>query len=103
MSREELMQQYEDTFGIDIPRGPAVKVEASVYFSAPVNTVADLRALVARLDEFQVSDESGVECDRATIWVEAALGDVTPIQCGCSVGGPYPVDFLVMNHDCPEA
>ena len=103
MSREELMQQYEDMFGIDIPREPEVKVEASVFFSAPVFTVADLRALVKKLDEFQVSDESGVECDRAMVWVEAAVGEVGTIQCGCTVGGPYPVDFLVANHDCPEA
>lgn len=97
------MEQYEDMFGVDITPEPEVRVDASVIFSAPVATVADLRALVRKLDEFQVSDESGVECDRASIWVEAALGGVGPIQCGCTIGGPYPVDFLVMNHDCPEA
>jgi len=112
VSREELMQQYEDMFGIDlsikeddievVSEESTVSVSASVYFTAPVATVADLRALVKRLDEFQVLDESAVESDRASIWVEAALGGVTPIQCACSTGGPYPVDFLVLNHDCPE-
>ena len=78
----------------------AIELRGYVTMYCKPKTVGDLRSFMKVLDSYYLEDDTPVEDGVLTITRE---GDISPIQCGCSVPGKpreWYVDALLMMHDC---
>lgn len=83
-------------------KNDTIDVRGFLSVSCEPRTIGDVREFLKLLDSYYLSDETQIHGGHLFVRRE---GEVSPIQCGCSVPDKpreFYVDALVTMHNCQE-